>query len=335
MLEKPDLAEEKIITSLQDAYGLVVSQLTFLPLGADVNAAVYRLAVEDGKSYFVKLKRETFAEIGVALPRFLHDQGIPQIIAPLVTQNGQLWTRLEDFRLILYPFVQGRNGFEVVLSPRQWSEFGSALKRVHTTRLPTEFETAIPRESYSPQFREQVKRFLEQAKVGVIDDPVAVDVAELLRSEEEVILELIHRAERLAILLQAQSPEYVLCHSDVHAGNILVAEDEALYLVDWDEPILAPKERDLMYIGGAQGFTGVTAQEEETLFYRGYGPAKIDPLALAYYRYERIIQDIAAFCEQLLTTTEGGEDREQSYGYLASNFLPGGTVEMAYRTGDI
>ncbi len=233
--------------------------------------------------------------------------------------------------MILYPFVQGCNGYEVVLSPRQWSEFGSALKRVHTTRLPTEFETAIPRESYSPQFREQVKRFLEQAKVGVIDDPVAVDVAELLRSQEAVILELIHRAERLAILLQARSPEYVLCHSDVHAGNILVAEEEALYIVDWDEPILAPKERDLMFIGGAQGFYGVTPEEEETLFYRGYGPAQIDPVALAYYRYERIIQDIAAYCEQLLLTSEGGEDREQSFRYLASNFLPNNTIEMAYR----
>ena len=105
-------------------------------------------------------------------------------------------------------------------------------------------------------------------------------------------------------------------------------EDGALYIVDWDEPILAPKERDLMFIGGAQGFQGVTAEEEERLFYQGYGPAQVDPAALAYYRYERIIQDIAAFCEQLLLTSEGGEDREQSYGYLASNFLPGNTIAV-------
>ena len=129
---------------------------------------------------------------------------------------------------------------------------------------------------------------------------------------------------------KTQALEFVLCHADAHAGNILIDAQGALYIVDWDNPILAPKERDLMFIGGAQGFRGVTPAEEETLFYQGYGPAQIDPLALAYYRYERIIQDIAAFCEQLLLTGEGGEDREQSYGYLASNFLPGNTIEIAY-----
>jgi spectinomycin phosphotransferase len=145
-----------------------------------------------------------------------------------------------------------------------------------------------------------------------------------------VILDLIQRAERYAHRLQNQALEFVLCHADAHAGNLLIAEDGTLYIVDWDAPILAPKERDLMFIGGAQGFLSVTPQEEETLFYRGYGPAQIDPVALAYYRYERILQDIAAFGEQLLLTGEGGEDREQSYGYLASNFLPGNTIEIAY-----
>ena len=308
-----------------------MSQVSFLPLGADVNAAVYRLQAMDGKTYFAKLKRGNFSEIAVTLPRFLRDQGIEQIIAPLRAQTGQLWHSLPDYRLILYPFVVGRNGFEVVLAAHQWAIFGVALKRVHTVRLPVELEMALPREGYSNLFRERVRVFLAQAKVGLFADPVALAVTELLRAQETVIRDLIQRAEGLAASLQAQSPEYVLCHSDVHAGNILVAEDEALYIVDWDEPILAPKERDLMFIGGAQGFKGVTAQEEERLFYQGYGSTQVNQAALVYYRFERIIQDIAAYCEQLLLTTDGGDDRQQSFGYLASNFLPGGTVEMAYR----
>ena len=192
--------------------------------------------------------------------------------------------------------------------------------------------SGIPSENYTPQFRESVKAFLERVKVDIFTDPVAVKVAELLQANEAVILDLIHRAEHLACLLQVQATEFVLCHADAHAGNILIAENEALYIVDWDNPILAPKERDLMFIGGAQGFRRVTAQEEETLFYQGYGPTQIDPAALAYYRYERIIQDIAAFGEQLLLTSEGGDDREQSFGYLASNFLSDNTIQIAYKT---
>jgi spectinomycin phosphotransferase len=306
--------------------------VSFLPLGADVNSAVYRAVAQDGQAYFLKLKRGAFDEVGVALPRFLHEQGIRQVIAPRLTQAGRLWTDLHDFQMILYPYVQGRSGFEVELSPRQWADFGAALKRVHTSRLPDDLYTRIPRETYTARFREQVKTFLAQVKGDVLDELVAMKVTELLKAKESVIRDLIQRAEGYARRLQAQSNEYVLCHADVHAGNILVDAQGALYIVDWDNPILAPKERDLMFIGGAQGFRGVTPAEEETLFYQGFGPAQIDPLALAYYRYERIIQDIAAFCEQLLLTGEGGEDREQSFGYLASNFLPGNTIEMAYQT---
>ena len=122
-----------------------------------------------------------------------------------------------------------------------------------------------------------------------------------------------------------------MCHSDIHAGNILVADRGEIYIVDWDNPICAPKERDLMYAGGGQFSNWRTPQEEEDLFYQGYGRAQIDPAALAYYRYERIVTDIAIYCEQLLGTDEGGEDREQSLKYLMSNFEPGGVIEIAYR----
>ena len=88
MLEKPDLQDERIAACLQDAYGLRVVQVTFLPLGADPNTAVYRAVADDGTPYFVKLRRGDFDEIAVTLPKFLSDQGIAQIIAPL-TRPGR------------------------------------------------------------------------------------------------------------------------------------------------------------------------------------------------------------------------------------------------------
>ena len=75
-----------------------------------------------------------------------------------------------------------------------------------------------------------------------------------------------------------------------------------------------------------------TPGEEETLFYRAYGQTEIDARAMAYYRYERIIEDIAVFCEQLLLSNIGGDDRKQSLQYLKSNFLPNNTIEIAYES---
>jgi spectinomycin phosphotransferase len=332
VLEKPDLQDESIVACLQSEYGLDGVQLAFLPLGADQNTAVYRAVAGDETPYFCKLRSGVFDDTSVTLPKFLSDQGVEQIIPPLETKTGQLWTSLDAFKVILYPFVEGRNGYEVDLSDRHWRDFGKALKSVHATVLPPGLTKRIRREAYPPKWRETVKMFLRRVEDDAFDDPVAVKLAAFLKAKRDKILDLVGRAERLAQDLQARSLEFVLCHSDVHAGNILVTADGAFYIVDWDDPILAPKERDLMFVGGAQGFTGHTLQEEETLFYQGYGQTQIDSAALAYYRYERIVVDIAVYCEQLFLTDEGGEDREQSLRYLKSNFSPGGTIEVAYKS---
>ncbi len=332
MLEKPDLQDEKICACLREEFGIDAAQLAFLPLGADRNTAVYRVVARNGTPYFLKLRGGTFDEMSVALPRFLSDHGVKQIIAPLLTQTGQLRAELDAFKAILYPFVEGRDGYEVELSEQQWGEFGAALKKIHTLDVPRTIIDAIRRETYAPRWREMVRMFLEREENKGLDDPVAVKVTAFLSANHDAILALVKRAEELAQALQAHPPDYVLCHSDVHAGNILIDAAGAFYIVDWDDPMMAPKERDLMFIGGAQGFISQGPEEEERLFYRGYGPTGIDPTALAYYHYERIIEDIAVFCEQLLSTTDGGEDRERSLHYLMSNFLPGGTIEMAYKS---
>ncbi len=332
MLEMPDLPHERIIACLQGEYGIPVAQLTFLPLGADVNTAVYHVLTEDRRQLFLKLRSGDFDEVYVTLPRYLFDQGIAQIIPPLKTRAGQLWTELDSSNVILYPYIEGRNGYESLLSERQWAEFGRALKAIHTTPCPSILASRIPQETYSPRWRQLVRGFLVRAGHETWRDPVAAEVTAPLWDRRAEIHALIERAERLARRLLAQSPEPVICHSDIHAGNILISADGALYIVDWDTLTLAPKERDLMYVGGGLMGNGYTPAEEEALFYSGYGETQIDDIALAYYRYERIVQDIAAFCEQLLLSTAGGDDRQQSLKYLTSNFLPNGTIAIAYQT---
>ena len=303
-------------------------QVAFLPLGADVHTAVYHVANEE-TAYFLKLRSGVFDATSVALPRFLSDLGIAQIIPPLPTQTGRLWATLGSFKVILYPFVEGRNAYEAALRDRHWDELGTALKRIHSVTLPPALRRRIRRETYAPQGRVAVQAFLAGIEREVLDDPIAIALAAFLQSKREVILGLVGRAGQLAQRLRAQPPAFVVCHSDIHAGNLLIGTDGALYIVDWDEPILAPKERDLMYIGGGLLASGLIPPEEETRFHRGYGQTVINPVALAYYRYERIIQDIAAFCRELLLTDAGGADRAQSLRYLMSNFLPNGTIEIA------
>ena len=332
MLEKPDIQDESIIACLVDEYGLNVVQVAFLPLGADRNTAVYRAVTDDATPYFVKLRLGDFEDSSVALARYLRDQGIVQVVAPLATGTGQLWVILNAFKLILYPFIQGRNGYTAGLSDRHWSEFGTSLKAVHTAEVPPELIRRIRQETYSSKWRHTAKAFLERAESDDFDDPISVKFAAFFKSRRDEIFDLVGRTERLAQSLQARSLELIVCHSDIHAGNVLIDANDSFFIVDWDNPIRAPKERDLMFVGGGLMGAGHTPQEEESLFYQAYGETQVDPVALTYYRYERIIQDIAEYCEQISSTNEGGADRERSFRYLTSNFRPGGVLETAYKS---
>ena len=329
MLEKPDLPEQSILLHLQIEYGLQADQVTFLPLGADVNTAVYRVDARAGTAYFLKLRKGAFDAITLIVPQFLRAQGIRAVIPPLETTAGQSWATLDEYMTILYPFIQGVNGYKAELSERQWVDFGEALKAIHTVQAPTELARRIPRETYPPDWREMVKTFQAQVETVEFDDPVAARLAAFMRHRRAEIAHLVRRAEELGRLLQSRPIPFVLCHADIHAGNLLLSANDSLYIVDWDNPVYAPKEHDLMHIGGSSTWNSPRTQE---LFYQGYGPVKIDQIALSYYRYERIVQDIAEFCKQLLWTSAGGADREQSYGYFTGQFLPGHEVEIARAT---
>ena len=337
MLEKPDIPDGLIASRLQLEYGLQAVQIQFLPLGADINTAAYRLVASAETTYFLKLRKGSFDEISVTLPKCLSSQGIKAIIAPVETRAGQLWGSLEPYKMILYPFIQGKNGYEVRPSDQQWLDFGAALKQVHAAQIPAELRKHIPRESYSPRWRKMVLDFQTQVEKAKYSDPVAVNLARFMRFRRAEISHIVERAGLLGHSLVNRPLEFVCCHSDIHPGNLLIADPDAdpsdgLYIVDWDAPILAPKEHDLTLIGGCYSWKEPT---QTALFYQGYASDSdfertgVDRMALAYYRYERIIQDIAAFCEQLLSTDEGGDDREQAYQYFTSIFLPDHELDLA------
>src|SRR5262245_20210641 len=107
MLEKPEIQDTQILTCLRDEYGLNASQITFLPIGADVNTAVFRATTDSTNAYFVKLRSGTFDEMSIVVPKLLHDQHVQSIIPPVPTRSQKLWASLGDFRVAVFPFIEG------------------------------------------------------------------------------------------------------------------------------------------------------------------------------------------------------------------------------------
>ena len=326
MIEKPDIPESFIVECLQEEYCLQVTGLSFLPIGADVNTAVFRVVAVDQTVSFLKLRKGDFNEIAVRVPYFLYESGISAIIAPILPRNQQLWCSFAAFTAILYPFIEGKDGYEMKLTEHQWLEFGRAMHSVHSVHLPTSLSHAIPKETFSPRWREMVREHQTLADEIKFTDPVAAKLAAFMRDKQAAIKQAVERADTLGDELREQPLEFVLCHSDIHPGNLHITPDGAVFIVDWDDPIFAPRERDLLLIGGCSTWSDPT---EEAWFYQGYGETKINWVAMTYYRYERLIADLAVISQMIFSSNEGGADRETHLGFFTSIFLPGHELDLA------
>lgn len=329
MLTRPSLPDQAIAEHLRASHGLEVAAVAFLPLGADRGTAVFRVTAA-GRDYFLKLRRGAFDEVSALVPAFLRARGADLVMAPLADRSGRLWSRAHGFAWMLYPFVEGRDGYEARLSPAQWLRLGQTLAVIHGAAPPAGLAARLPRERYASGLRDAVRAYDAQVAQTAYGDPIAAQFAALWARRRDEIRLIVARAERLATLLRRRDLPLALCHGDLHPGNLLIGEGDALALVDWDTPVLAPKERDLLFVGGGAGGTWNTPAED-ALFYQGYGGAGVDPLALSYFHYERIVADFAAYADELLGAQGSAEDRARSLALVGAQFEPGGAIPLAHR----
>jgi spectinomycin phosphotransferase len=305
MIERPHINDEKIISALRENYSIPVVGVEFLPIGNDASAWAYRVNTKNQKTYFLKVRKEISNRAGFLVPRFLQDHGIAQALAPLPTKEQELWIRVGDFFLILYPFVIGNEAMEVGMSDSQWTEFGSTLKRIHDTELPSDILQTVRRETFIPKWSNTTKELQKKVNVRNYDDSYQKELAAFWKENNETIQALVERTEMIGERLQQTDLELVLCHADIHTANILLTQEQDMFIVDWDDTLFAPKERDLMFV-----LSEDTTREEQR-FFDGYGKVKINQLALAYYRYEWCVQEIGDFGKRVFLTKDSGESTKQ------------------------
>ncbi len=134
--------------------------------------------------------------------------------------------------------------------------------------------------------------------------------------------------EKLAGVLQSRALPSVICHADLHPANLLRDQRGQVFVIDWDEVMLAPKERDFLFVkessAASEALPGTPA------FFQGYGQTDIDWIALTYFRYERVIQDLIACAQEVFFRDDLGEETKADSAQLFAAILAeGGELEAA------
>jgi spectinomycin phosphotransferase len=327
--EPPRLATDRIAGALRAAYGIRVADLVFLPVGNDAASWAYRVEAPAGP-WFLKVRAGPGPMPGAEVPALLARQGVPDVLAPLVTGAGEASVVLDGFRLALFPLLEAANGAEAGLSPGQWRRLGAAVRRLHALGPAPELAGTVGRETFRPVRPGLLAELEARLAAAPAGDPVARELAAAWRPRRAVIARLFERAEALGRQLAGRAFPRVLCHADLHPWNVLVDDGQRLWIVDWDEATLAPRDRDLMFVVGGGIGHGLIGPADTDRFLEGYGPARPDPDLLAYYRAAWAVRDIAEYGEQVLATRGLGEAgrRDAVAGFL-DLFAPGNIVELA------
>jgi spectinomycin phosphotransferase len=298
MRVEPKIAREQLIACLEEQYGLVPATIDFLPIGRDLNAGVYRVVSEKGASYLLKVKSGEFYGASCIVPRYLSDQGIESVVAPLRTRTDDLWTRAGEWTALVYPYVEGDTGW-TGMSEDHWKTTGAIFRRVHEVALPSAGFDGVRRETFDPsgytRSLESVEIYLATSKHGGRKPERALRDA--WAEHRSTMYALLTSMDKLAGVLRSQANSYVICHGDLHPGNLLRDRAGNVFVVDWDDVMLAPRERDFTFVGEpADG----SAQGAGSPFFEGYGETEVDWTLLTYYRYERVITDLIEDAQQVL-----------------------------------
>ncbi|MGZ3608996.1 MAG: phosphotransferase enzyme family protein [Ktedonobacteraceae bacterium] len=316
MREKPAIPDHLLRTTLQDQYDFAPVTLEFLPVGLDYHAGVYRLVSEQGNIYLLKITSRPLYEPGYTIPRYLHDQGIKSVVAPLPATSGSLWAKLEHWTMIVYPFFDGDTSF-TGMTTEQWRKLGNIFKHIHQVTIPADWHESIRKETFdTTQYTQWIHTFETQYLDLRYSESVSQQALQAdWQTHQGTIHQMVNVLEKLAAVLQKQSGPYVFCHADLHPANLIRDTKGNMYVIDWDDVMLAPKERDFIFVRNV----------EADAFWEGYEHPHIDWVALTYYRCERVVQDVIACADDMFFKDDLGEETRADIVSLFHEIVQGDT----------
>jgi spectinomycin phosphotransferase len=325
VLEPPGIAVADLIERARTRFAIPVNGATFLPIGHDSAAWSFRLTGGEG-AWFLKVLARPVDAASLEVPRHLAEQWIGHLLAPIPTATGDSFDEGKPYSFILYPFVDGESGGDIGLTTAQQTELGRVVRRIHEFPAPAALASSMRRERFMPPGVEAARRIGGEVRSGSPDDFHRSLAAFWLRHRREID-RIVERAEALGAEARTRTWDPVICHADIHAWNVLVERSGEFVVVDWDETLLAPRERDLMFVDGGVG----GLQNDARAFFAGYGYIEVDPVVMAYYRFDWVVQELASYGDCVLTSGVGDATRAEALDLLASLFEPGNVVEAAHR----
>jgi hypothetical protein len=220
-------------------YGIDAQDI--LPGPRGVVAETYIAMTASGEKYFVKCtdKPLFIRKIlkSIEAQYLIHKGGFDRMNFPIKTLKGGFSITFEGALLTVYNFIDAHQSYDYDLRT-----MGRLEAELHQQN--TEIIVNVKKEDFQPEEALSFLGMLERILSGTSTDSIGLNLTKTIREEEKQLR--LDYARFLSLLEKCRGQKYnlVVTHGDA-GGNILVKTPKNLYLIDWDDIMLAPAERDI------------------------------------------------------------------------------------------
>ena len=293
--------KHRFLDFIKNDYGIEAINLT--PAKRGFYGETWRLDAVDAR-YYIKLvyahAHMPVYERSFPLIQYLYDHGIDFISRIVKTTNGDLYTHFDSAVLGVFEWIDGEN----IQNEKTKVEEYKMLAKVYT--VPS-YGISISREDFSGN---TAVKFFKQWDT-LKDEPLC-SLFDKNRAKIE------HRAVRLkhfSRLCRDDTTDFFITHGD--AGGNLIENGDRYFIVDWDNPIFAPMERDAWF---CMSWDWAMIAFNDAIRKNGINYT-LRPERLAYYCYDFFFYYLNAYLDAF------------TQAYIVEEYIDG-WIEESFRYAD-
>jgi len=326
VLTRPaDLQDLDVVETLRTGWALE-------PVGVEYSAVGFgshhwRVVDDAGRRWFVSVddlearRRTADDSPDVAYERLhaalltacaLHDGGAAFVVAPVKTIDGDVVRRMRgQYAAALYPFVDGYvHDFGDTFPEAERDRVLRLIGALHASPAVL-WGTALV-EDFALSQRDEIAHALDELSVPWETGPYGQRARSWFASRASRIDHILEEYDRLADVARQRPDRMVLTHGEPHPGNLIETTNGWL-LVDWDTALVAPPERDLWHLWGAEPSTFDA--------YRSVANRDVVPAVLDLYRLAWELDDIASLAARFHRAHDDTEDARHEWADMQHRSL--------------
>lgn len=266
-------------------YGTTVRAIEPGPRGW--SAETYVVTATDGGRCFVKVyeadRVPPNAPAGLSAVAEMRRRGFDRGSAPIASNEGARYALLGRRTVVVFEYIEGAQTADF-----DAAALGALIAQVH--ELTPAITTPVAREAFDSPYARELWTTLDRAREASGDETALALRALAIETRNELEQHWLAFDEVRRRCLDA-SFDMVLTHGDA-LWNVMTDVTGAIHLVDWDDLLLAPPERDLWCFDDRPAFLQA--------YHAVRGDRPTSPLATTFYVYERYFSEWLGFARAIL-----------------------------------